>query len=96
MSDQILEGDKMSVGIGKIVNQALKMLVASGKLNKVEVFADLIGWSQNQLTKRLHGFTSLTLDDFWLIAAKVKELDPDTTYLWLIRSILMDFEIDCH
>ena len=85
--------EKLSKGIAMILNNAIKMLAASGKIGKVGAFADLVDMSENVLYKKLNGLTPLGLEEFWMFAAKIKELDEATTYRWLVRQVFMDMEL---
>lgn len=85
--------EKLSKGIAMILNNAIKMLVASGKIGKVSAFADLVDLTENVLYKKLNGLTPISLEEFWMMSAKIKELDRDTTYRWLVRQVFMDMEL---
>ena len=82
----------MYQGVVRVLNQSIKLLVNRGYINKVEEFAELLGWSDQQLVKRLNCLTMMTMEEFWKITEKIKELDPNT-YQEFIRSVLMDLTL---
>ena len=86
----------MGTGIGRILNSTIKILVHSGALPKVEVFADYLDGqiSGAGLIKRLNGLTPVTLEEFWMMAGVIRSLDRTTTaYPFLVRSVMQDQEI---
>ena len=66
--------EKFSKGIAMILNSAIKMLAASGKIGKARFFCRPGGLSENMLYKKLNGLRPLGLEEFRMFAAKIKEL----------------------
>ena len=84
---------RMTRGIAILLNNAIKMLVATGAIGKVSAFADVVGLSEQQLVKILNGITPITLEEFWHFAHAIQRLDRQHVYRWLVQSVFMDQEI---
>lgn len=87
-----LERDKMSRLFASYIKQALKVAVAMDGVSKFATFAELIGYTPDQLSKKLNGLNNLSYEDFVMMAQGLKEID-NRAYLFLVTTIFNDVDL---
>lgn len=86
------ERDKMSRLFAMYLKQSLKVAVATDGVSKFSTFAEQIGYTPDQLTKRLNGLNNLSYEDFIIMSHKLKEISLPA-YLFLVQSVFNDIDI---